>query len=125
VLIDSLDDQLGPSYEQAFRDHLRAEAAAGRVEPNVVAVGPWWQDRPPVEIDAVMLTGRNRKPPLVGESKSSTTLDARRPLKALQDKAAWLVADPSTLRYALCAREHITNSPDDVLAVTAEDILPT
>jgi hypothetical protein len=125
VLIDSLDDQLGPAYEQAFRDHLRGEAAAGRLEPNVVAIGPWWQDNPSVEIDAVVLTGRSRRPAMVGEAKWSSSLDARRPLADLERKAASLVDDTTKLRYALCARERITSAPGDVLAVTAAQIFPS
>ena len=125
VLLASLDDQLGPAYEQAFRDHLRSLAAAGELEGDVVAIGPWWQDTPPVEIDAVVLTGRSRRPTMVGEAKWSTALDARRPLADLEEKAVWLVEDPTTLRYAVCARERITKAPREVLTVTAEDIFPT
>jgi uncharacterized protein len=125
VLLASLDDQLGSAYEQSFRDHLRLEAAAGRLDGDVVAIGPWWQDNPPVQIDAVVLTGRSRRPTMVGEAKWSTTLDARRPLANLEDKAAWLVDNPTTLRYALCARERITNAPTNLLALTAEDIFGT
>jgi uncharacterized protein len=125
VLLASLDDQLGPAYEQAFRDHLRSLAAAGKLEGDVVAIGSWWQDTPPVAIDAVVLTGRSRRPTMVGEAKWSSALDARRPLADLEEKAAWLVDDPTTLRYAVCARERITNAPGGVLTVTAEDIFPT
>lgn len=125
VLLASLDDRLGPAYEQAFRDHLRALAAAGRLDGDVVAIGPWWQDNPPVEIDAVVLTGRSRTPTMVGEAKWSNALDARRPLADLQDKAARLVGDPSGLRYAVCAREEITHAASGVLAVTAADIFPS
>jgi uncharacterized protein len=125
VLLASLDDLLGPAHEQAFRDHLRSLAAAGKLEGDVVAIGSWWQDTPPVEIDAVVLTGRSRRPTMVGEAKWSTALDARRPLADLEEKAAWLVDDPTELRYAVCARERITNAPGGLLTVTAKDIFPT
>jgi hypothetical protein len=62
---------------------------------------------------------------MVGEAKWSTALDARRPLADLEEKVAWLVDDPTTLRYAVCARERITNAPREVLTVTAQDIFPT
>ena len=122
VLVQSLDDQLGPAYEQAFRDHLRAEAAAGRLEKDVVAVGRWWRDNPPAEIDAVVLADRSRRVVMVGEVKWSARVDARRVLADLTEKAGWLADDPSTLRYAVGARETVTNAPADAYAVTAADI---
>jgi hypothetical protein len=125
VLLASLDDQLVPAYEQAFRDHLRSLAAVGQLEGDVIAVGSWWRDNPPVEIDAVVLSGRSRRPTMLGEAKWSTALDARRPLADLEEKAAALVDDPTTLRYVLCARERITNAPPDVQTVTAENIFPS
>lgn len=124
VLIESLNDQLGPAYEQAFRDHLRAEAAAGRLEPNIVAVGTWWRDKPSAEIDAVILAGRSRRVVMVGEAKWAVNVDARRTLADLQAKAAWLVDDPSKLRYAIAARARVTSAPGDLLTVTAADIFP-
>lgn len=124
VLIDSLNDQLGPAYEQAFRDHLRAEAAAGRLEPNVVAIGPWWRDKPAAEIDAVVLAGRSRQVVMAGEAKWAISVDARRTLADLQEKAGWLVDDPTKLRYVICARERVRMGPADLLTVTAADIFP-
>lgn len=122
VLIESLDDLLGPAYEQAFRDHLRSEAAAGRLDPDVVAVGRWWQDRPPVEVDAVVLAGRNRRVVTVGEAKWARAVDARRLEAALKAKASWLVDDPSSVRYAICARERVTHASSETLRVSAADI---
>ncbi|HVA43607.1 MAG TPA: ATP-binding protein [Acidimicrobiales bacterium] len=121
VLVESLDDHMGPRYEQCFRDHLRAEAAAGRLGTRVVAVGPWWRDDPPTQIDAVVLAGRERKPTLVGESKWARRTDASRLVAELRAKAAGLGELPD-LRYAVCARERLTNVPSGVLAFTAQDI---
>lgn len=124
VLLDSLDDQLGPAFEQAFRDHLRAQARDGRLGRGVVAVGRWWRDNPPVEIDAVVLSGRSRTPTLVGEAKWARAVDARRPLAALREKARWLDGASPDLTYAICARERIEHAAAGVMAVTAADIFP-
>ncbi|MGH3826985.1 MAG: hypothetical protein ACRDQX_07400, partial [Pseudonocardiaceae bacterium] len=78
------------------------------------------------EIDAVALAGRARVPVLAGEAKWANRLDATRAIRALSAKLGAVPgADPRTMRLALCARERIDNLPDDVLAVTAEDIMVT
>ena len=68
VLIASLDDHLGPAWEDAFRDHLRLRAGRGDFGGEVVAVGPWWTPDSRNELDAVALAGRARRPVLVGEA---------------------------------------------------------
>lgn len=123
VLLSDLDGHLGTRYEEAFRFHLRRLAESGDLGPGVVAVGPFWVDKPqPVEIDAVVLAGQRREAVLVGESKWARTEDARRIVRSLSAKAQALPRRSPNLRYAVCARERVTHVADDVLAVTASDI---
>lgn len=71
VLVEQLDDHMGDRWESAFRQHLVRLAANGELGPEIVDVGRWWQDSPPVEIDAVALAGRSREAVLLGEAKWS------------------------------------------------------
>ncbi len=123
ALLNDLDDHMGLVYEEAFRGHLRRLAAQGRLGPAIVAVGPWWQHDGQDQLDAVVLAkqGKTRRPVLVGESKWSRQVDAARIRRGLERKAAEL-ADPDTLRYAVCARQALINLDDDVLGITAADI---
>lgn len=123
ALMNDLDDQMGPVYEEAFREHLRRLAVEGALGPAVVAVGPWWRHDGQDELDAVVLSKRDRtrKPILVGESKWARQVDAARVRRGLERKAADL-ADPEDLRYAVCARESLLHLDDDVMGVTAADI---
>ncbi|WP_084957358.1 ATP-binding protein [Thermoactinospora rubra] len=120
VLLEGLDDHMGGPYEEAFRDHLRRRAA--ELDPQVVAVGPWWRSDGQDQIDALVLRGRAREPVLVGEAKWARTVSATRILPRLLRKAANLVAEPETLRYAICARSEVTDAPPGLLTVTAADI---
>ncbi len=120
VLMASLDDHMGGVWEEAFRDHLRLRAA--EIGPEVVAIGPWWRGDGQHQIDAVALSGRSRTPILVGEAKWGRKVNAARIRAGLVAKAAHLAADPDDLRYAVCARESVTNADADVLSVTAADI---
>jgi AAA+ ATPase superfamily predicted ATPase len=123
VLVSDLDDHLGERYEEAFRFHLRRLADAGELGEGIVAIGPFWADQPqPVEIDAVALAGRDREAVLVGESKWARTEDAGRLCRVLAAKAQSLPKRAADLRYAVCARERLTNVPSDALAITAADI---
>jgi len=123
VLVSDLDDHLGERYEEAFRFHLRRLAEAGELGEGVAAIGPFWADQPhQVEIDAVALAGRDREAVLVGESKWARTEDAGRLCRVLAAKAQALPNRAPDLRYAVCARERLTNVPRDALAVTAADI---
>jgi hypothetical protein len=107
--------------EVAFRDHLARLAAGGELGDDVVDIGRWWRDTPSVEIDAVALAGRERRPVLVGEAKWARRVDGARLLRALQDKAGALTDEPGALRYALAAREAVDGDAE-VLAITAADI---
>jgi AAA+ ATPase superfamily predicted ATPase len=123
VLVSGLDDHLGKRYEEAFRFHLRRLADAGELGDGIVAIGPFWAEQPqPVEIDAVALAGRDRRAVLVGESKWARTEDASRLSRVLAAKAQALPNRAADLRYAVCAREQLTNVPQDALAYTAADI---
>jgi hypothetical protein len=123
VLVADLDDHLGGRYEEAFRFHLRRLAESGELGEGIVAIGPFWADQPqPVEIDAVALAGRDRQAVLVGESRWARTEDAGRVCRVLAAKAQALPNRAPDLRYAVCARERLTNVPPDALAVTAAEI---
>lgn len=123
VLVSDLDDHLGDRYEEAFRSHLRRLAGAGELGEGIVAIGPFWtEQRQQVEIDAVALAGRDRRAVLVGESTWARTEDASRLSRVLAAKAQALPKRAAELRYAICARERLTNVPRDALAFTAADI---
>jgi AAA+ ATPase superfamily predicted ATPase len=122
VLLDSIDDQMGGPWEEAFRDHLRRLAASGELGRDVVAIGPFWTAAAdPAEIDVVALAGRGREAVLIGEAKWAKRVDGAR-LRALLERKAEalprLAADP---RYAICARERVDNA-GDAMAITAEDV---
>lgn len=120
AVLDSLDDHLGAPWEEAFRDHLRHRAAD--LDPQVVAVGPWWTADGQDEIDAVMLRGRGRTPFLVGEAKWVRSVNASRIVTSLARKAAKLVPDAGQLRFAVGARSSVTHADPETLAVTAADV---
>jgi uncharacterized protein len=60
VLERQLDEHMGERWEAAFREHLLRLAARVELGEEIVDVGRWWRDAPPVEIDAVALAGRSR-----------------------------------------------------------------
>ena len=92
---------------------------------GIVGIGPWWSADSRVEIDAVALAGRSRRPVLAGEATWASRLDAGRAVRTLYAKAAALPgASPERMQLALCAREVVDDAPSDLLAVTADDILP-
>lgn len=122
VLLDSLDDHQGERWEAAFRQHARRVAASGTFGDRVVAVGPFWTADGHNEIDVVVLAGRARTPILVGEAKWAREVSAPRLVADLYRKATALPGAPHDLRIAICARERITNLPDDAIGITADDI---
>lgn len=121
VIEKSLDDHMGARFEEAFRGHLRRLAAAGELGGAVVAIGPWWRDQPPVEIDAVVLSGQSRTATLVGEAKWARAVDAPRLTHAMRRAADALPNVANDVRLAIAARETI-REPGDALAITAADI---
>lgn len=122
VLLDSLDDQMGGPWEEAFRDHLRRRAAAGDLGEDVVAIGPFWTSAAdPAEIDAVGLAGSGYEAVLLGEAKWAKRVKTPQLCRELERKAAALPRLAERPRYAICARERVDDAAD-VLAITAEDI---
>jgi AAA+ ATPase superfamily predicted ATPase len=122
VLLESIDDQMGGPWENAFRDHLRRLATTGSLLPDAVAVGPFWTAAAdPSEIDAVVLAGRHREAVLIGEAKWGKRVDGTRLRAELERKAQVLPRLAAEPRYAICARERVDKA-GDALAITAADI---
>ena len=121
VLSRQLDGHMGDRWEAAFRQHLLRMAAAGDLGPEIVDVGRWWQDSPPIEIDAVALAGRSREAVLIGESKWSRRADGPSLRAELERRVAALPKLSPDPTYAVCARERVED-PDNVLAITAAEI---
>lgn len=120
VLRASLDDFMGPRWEEAFRQHLRRLAASGHLG-DVVAVGRFWTGGGD-EIDAVCLAGRSRSAVLVGEAKWARRVRAPAAESVLARKAAALPRVTDPVRIALCAREEVAGAAPSTLVVTAADI---
>ena len=123
VLARQLDDHMGDRWEAAFREHLVRLAGRGDLGEEIVDIGRWWRDSPPVEIDAVALAGRGRTPVLVGEAKWAKRVDARRVARELGRKAEALpeLSAAAPLRFAVAARERVDNG-EGVVAVTAGEV---
>jgi uncharacterized protein len=121
VLTAQLDDHMGERWESAFRQHLVRMAAAGELGPEIVDIGRWWRDSPPVEIDAVALAGRRREAILIGEAKWGRKVDGAALRAELAQKSQALPRLSPTPTFAVCAREQIRD-PGDALAITADDV---
>lgn len=121
VLTEQLDDHMGDRWEDAFRQHLLRMAAAGELGGAIVDVGRWWQDGPPVEIDAVALAGARREAVLVGEAKWARQANGEALRAELREKAAALPRVAPEPTYAVATRERVTGA-NNVLAVTASEI---
>ena len=121
-LSERLDDYMGERWEDAFRIHLRRLAANEELAPDVVGVGAFWSDIPPVEIDAVVLAGRREQAVLAGEAKWARTVNGARIVRELQRKVEALPHLADDIRFAVCAREHVTKAPAETLTITATDI---
>ena len=121
VVQRSLDDFMGPRWEEAFREHLRRLAGAGELGPEIVALGPFWRDQPAVEIDAVALAGRGRTPVLAGEARWARSVDAAKVGRSLERRSQALEGRQEPLRLAVAAREEVRSSAD-VLPITAREI---
>jgi len=124
VILDALDDRLGGPWEEAVREHIRAQCAQGRLAENAVAVGPWWTDDGQNEIDALVLAGRARTPVLAAEAKWTTRVDGARLSRALHRKAAQVAPDPDDLTYAIAARRTVDRAPENTVVITAADVFP-
>jgi len=122
VLMGSLDDHMGPRWEDAFRGHLRLLADTGAIGRDIVAIGPYWNvSGDPVEVDAVALAGRSREAVLVGEATWSRSVDGAAVRRTLERKVSALPRVRRDVRYAVSARDSVTNA-GDVLAITAADV---
>ena len=122
-LVSSLDDHLGARWEEAVRDHLRLRTGRGELGPDVVALGPWWNEASDVEVDAVVLAGRERRPVLVAEAKWAREMDARRHVERLRRRAAVVPGvDPDVVGVAVAARGLLRDLPDDVRGISAGDV---
>jgi hypothetical protein len=121
VLVKQLDDHMGERWEAAFRQHLLRLAASGGLGDEVVDVGRWWQDSPPIEIDAVALAGRQREAVLLGEAKWSRRVNGAALRAVLEHRAAAVPRLGPDPRYAVAAREEVSDA-DGVLAITAADV---
>lgn len=121
VLEQSLDEHMGGRWEEAFREHIRRMGAGGELGEDIVAVGSFWTDKPPVEIDCVALAGRGRVARVVGEAKWRRRVDGaslRRDLERKSESLPKLEAEPC---FAVAAREAV-EAAEGLLAVTAADI---
>ena len=121
-MMQRLDDHMGARWEDAFRSHLRRLAAEGTLASDIVRIGAFWSERPPVEIDAVALAGRREEAVLLGEVKWARTVDGARIVRELERKATALPLLATNPSYAVCARERITGAPPGTMTVTAADI---
>jgi AAA+ ATPase superfamily predicted ATPase len=121
VLERSLDDLMGPVWEDAFRRHLVRMIAEDALRDDIVAVGPWWNRDSSVEIDAVGLAGRSKRPVFAGEAKWARSEDAGRLVSALQRKTEALPGGPVE-QYMVCAREELRNVPEGTVAITSREI---
>jgi uncharacterized protein len=121
-LTERLDDHMGERWEEAFRTHLRRLATAGALAPDIVRIGAFWSQQPPVEIDAVALAGRSEEAVLAGEAKWARKVNGERVVRELRQKAGALPRRAADMRYAVCAREQIVKAPTGTIAVTAADI---
>jgi uncharacterized protein len=126
VLLQELDNHMGPRWEEAFRMHLRRLAAQGTLGEDVVAIGPFWsaadEQDDQNEIDAVVLAGRERQAVLAGEAKWTRRVDGARLQWELQRKSQALPRVHPDLRYAVAAREAIDGGDPRLLRVTAADV---
>ena len=128
TLMASLDDHMGPVWEEAFRQHLVRLAEDGMLGEGVVAIGSYWGTPRSAgttdtgEIDAVVLSGRGEEAVLVGEAKWARRVDARPLESALARKALALPVRSPNLRPAVAAREEVVNAAEGTLTLTSGDI---
>jgi AAA+ ATPase superfamily predicted ATPase len=126
VILASLDDFMGPRFEEAFRMHLRRMARHGELGEGVVAVGPFWTSAgaSSVEIDAVALAGRRREVRALGEAKWSRRVDGLNLRRELGEKARHLPRLGADVRYVVCAREEVRGAGDFIPVTAAEIFSP-
>ncbi len=122
VLLSELDDFMRPRWEIAFRQYLRHLANRGELGPDIVAIGPYWTDGAnAVEIDALALAGRSRRPVLVGEAKWAKSVKGEVVRRSLERKAMQVPGISDEVRFVVCAREKVS-SARGIEVITARDI---
>jgi AAA+ ATPase superfamily predicted ATPase len=122
ALIGQLDDHMEARWEDAMRQHLRELAVKGELGDQIVRIGPFWSERPPVEIDAVALAGANEDAVLLAEAKWARAVDGARIVAALERGAEALPRLAARHRFAVCARERVKNVPAATMSITAADV---
>ncbi len=128
VLVQQFDDFMGERWEEAFRQHLAEELADDKCFYPMVEIGRFWKQygQDPCEMDAVILSGRERRITLAGEAKWARSEGGQRMLRDLHRKVVGSgllrQGDPDPV-FSLCAREQVTGDlPPETLVVTADDI---
>lgn len=121
-LVAGLDDHMAPPWEEAVRLHLNRLAVDGELGDDVVAIGPWWSTDSSVEIDAVVLNGRERVATLVGEAKWARSVDARRIEAGLRVRAEALPQVRRPPGLIVAARDQVKGATRDTLTITARDV---
>jgi hypothetical protein len=128
VVVQEFDDFMGERWEEALRKHIVAMVSRGEIAEDVVAVGEYWNrqvgpQQDPCQLDLVAVTGRSKRVALIGEAKWAKKHDGARMLKGITTKASLaklnLIEKPT---WVLCARDEITNLPENCLPITAHDI---
>jgi AAA+ ATPase superfamily predicted ATPase len=122
ALVGQLDNHMGARWEDAMRQHLRALAAEGALGNQIVRIGPFWSERPPVEIDAVALAGANEDAVLLAEAKWARVVDGARIVAQLERSAEALPRLAARHRFAVCARELVKDAPAATMSITAADV---
>ncbi len=122
LLESELDDAMGAPWEAAFRSHLVRLVTMEEFRGDIVALGPWWNGRSAVEIDAVGLAGRARTPVLFGEAKWAQSVDAGALARSLERKADNVPGVTENRTYVVAARTHVREAPEGVVPITAADI---
>lgn len=120
VIMESLDDFMGPRWEEAFRSHVRRLAVDGKLGGSVVAVGRWWNGRS--EIDAVVLAGRSREATWLGEAKWARSAMAPPIEAALHRAGAGLPRVTDSPGIVVCARDRVQGASSSTLTITAADV---
>jgi uncharacterized protein len=121
VLLKQLDAHMGDRWESAFRQHLIQIAARGDLGDEIIDIGRWWQNSPPVEIDAVGIAGPSREAAIVGEAKWSKRINGQTVLRELEQRAQHLPKLSENPIYVACAREQIVRG-ENLLTITAANI---
>ncbi len=120
TLVAGLDDLIGAAWEDAARLHLRRLADRGELAEDVVAIGPQWQDNV-AEIDALVLSGRERRVWAAMEAKWAKSIDGTAIARDLVGKLERLGIPTANVALFVAGREAV-RQPGTAVAFTAADI---